>query len=90
MYMKSTILNYPVIIEPDIRTGSNKICYSALCPALDIADDGDTVEEAIANIKKTIEFHLECLVEEGKEIPSPTSSQGFLTNVQVSVPANYA
>jgi len=88
--MKSKVLNYSIIIEPDTETGTNNPGFSAHCPALGIADDGDTVEEALANIKKTIEFHLECLAEEGKEIPSPTSTQSFLTNVQVSAPANYA
>jgi len=53
--METKILNYRIIIEPDKRTGSNTSCYSALCPILGIADSGDTIEEAIENIKKRIE-----------------------------------
>ena len=88
--MKSKVLNYSIIIEPDTETGTNKPGFSAHCPALGIADDGNTVEEALANIKKTIKFHLDCLAEEGKKIPISTSAQSFLTNIQVTAPANYA
>lgn len=81
--MKTTLLNYSVIIEPDTETGTNKPGFTAYCPALGIADDGDTIEKALKNIKKTIIFHLDCLREEGEPIPAP-SLQGILTNVQVS------
>ena len=53
----SNILDYRVIIKPDERVGSGKSCYVAYCPTLGVADDGDTVEEALKNIKSTIEFH---------------------------------
>ncbi|MFH1224434.1 MAG: type II toxin-antitoxin system HicB family antitoxin [Candidatus Diapherotrites archaeon] len=35
--------------------------FSAWSPNLDIASQGDTVEEAIANLKEAIELHIECL-----------------------------
>jgi len=57
--METKVLNYRIIIEPDTRTGSNKSCYSGYCPTLGIADSGDTVEEAIANIKHGIEVWVE-------------------------------
>lgn len=81
--MKTTLLNYSIIIEPDTETGTNKPGYTAYCPVLGVADDGDTIEEAQLNIKKTIEFHLACLAKEGEEIPAPSSPQGFLTTVQI-------
>lgn len=84
--MKTSLLNYTVIIEPDTETGTNKPGFSAYCPALGVADDGDTIEETLNNIKKTIEFHLDCLAEEGEEIPTPSSAQGLMTNIQVSAP----
>ena len=34
-------------------------------PALGIADQGKTTAEALDNIRKMVEFHLECLLEEG-------------------------
>ena len=33
---------------------------SALCPELDVASQGATVEEATANLKETVELILEC------------------------------
>jgi len=81
--MKTTLLNYSVIIEPDAETGTNKPVFSAYCPALGIADYGNTIDQALKRIKKTIEFHLECLQQEGEPIPE-SSAQGILTNVQVS------
>lgn len=34
--------------------------YVALCPELDVASQGGTVEEAIANLKEAVELFLEC------------------------------
>lgn len=84
--MKTTLLNYSVIIEPDTETGTNKPVFSAYCPTLGLADYGNSIDQAIKRIKKMIEFHLDCLVEEGKKIPQPNTTQGIFTHVQVSVP----
>ncbi len=85
-YMDTKILNYTVVIEPDQETGTDKPGFTAYCPILGIADDGNTVEQAVAHITRTIEFHLACLSEEGEKIPS---SGGFLTSVQVHAPNGY-
>lgn len=34
--------------------------FVALCPELDVASQGATVEEAIANLKEAVELFLEC------------------------------
>ena len=34
--------------------------YVALCPELDVASQGTTVEEALANLKEAVELFLEC------------------------------
>ena len=34
--------------------------YVALCPELDVASQGHTVEEATANLKEAVELFLEC------------------------------
>lgn len=62
--METKILNYRIIIEPDTETGTEKPGFSALCPTLGIAADGDTIEEALIEIKSLIRFHLKCLNEE--------------------------
>ena len=78
-------LDYRVVVKPDKRTGSGKHCYVATCPTLGIADDGDTVEEALENIRSMITFHLKCLQEEGKEIPVDSPQEELVTNAQVQV-----
>lgn len=34
--------------------------YVSLCPELDIASQGDTVEDALRNLKEAVEMFLEC------------------------------
>ena len=34
--------------------------YVALCPELDVASQGATVEEATANLREAVELFLEC------------------------------
>ncbi|MGP0593180.1 type II toxin-antitoxin system HicB family antitoxin [Nitrospira sp. T9] len=34
--------------------------YVALCPKLDVASQGTSVEEATANLKEAVEMFLEC------------------------------
>jgi predicted RNase H-like HicB family nuclease len=34
--------------------------FVALCPELDVASQGATVEEAVANLKEAVELFLEC------------------------------
>lgn len=34
--------------------------YVALCPELDIASQGDSIEEARANLKEALELFIEC------------------------------
>lgn len=46
--------SYTAILE---REGD---LYVALCPELDIASQGATVEEATANVKEAVELFLEC------------------------------
>jgi len=39
------------------REGSG---YVSLCPELDVASQGDTVEQATTNLKEAVELFLEC------------------------------
>ena len=34
--------------------------YAALCPKLDVASQGSTVEETTANLREAVELFLEC------------------------------
>lgn len=46
--------SYTAIIE---KEGEG---YVALCPELDVASQGTTVEEATANLKEAVDLFLEC------------------------------
>jgi predicted RNase H-like HicB family nuclease len=81
------ILNYQVIIYPDETIGSNKPCFTAYCPALEIADSGKNIEEALKNITELIKFHLDCLKRERSPIPEGVSlrQRDLVTTARVSV-----
>ena len=40
--------------------------YSSWCPELDVASQGDTMEEARRNLKEAVELHVETMVQEGE------------------------
>ena len=84
--MKQHLLNYTILIEPDTRTGSDASCFSIFCPALGLADSGDTVEEAIKNMKAMIQFHLACLKKEHERIPEEQTERSMVTMIQVPYP----
>ncbi|MDP3639859.1 MAG: type II toxin-antitoxin system HicB family antitoxin [Nanoarchaeota archaeon] len=39
--------------------------YSSWCPELDVASQGNTVEEARKNLKEAVELHVETMVQNG-------------------------
>lgn len=57
---------YRVHIETDKETG--QICVSL--PTLrNVADFGDTVEEALRNLKKLADFTMDCMQKDGEPVP---------------------
>ena len=87
--MKKTrkIFNYQIIIYPDKTVGSNRFCFTAYCPILEVADSGKTIEEAFKNIKGLIKFHLECLKREKSLMPQNffSDKEEIITTAKVSV-----
>ena len=57
--------------------------YVSLCPEFDIASQGDTVEEAKANLTEAIELFLETADE--SEIKSRFRTEIFITQLEVAV-----
>ena len=51
--------------------------FVALCPELDVASQGATVEEATANLKEAVELFLECA--DPEEIRQRLHSEIFVT-----------
>ncbi len=84
--MKQKIANYTVVIDKEKRTGTNKDCFTALVPALGIATEADTLAQVKKDIKELVQFHVECLSEEGSEIPVE-SGQSFVTKVVAFIPS---
>ena len=71
-------LTLPVIVERD-QDG-----YFVTCPALQgCYSQGETYEEAIANIKDAIRLHVEDRLADGEEIPQPISVS--LSTVEIAV-----
>lgn len=63
--MATPKLSRQVIIEADEAGG-----YTVSCPSLPgCHSQGETIDEALANIREAIELYIEVLVEDGKPIP---------------------
>jgi len=73
------VLDFKVLIEPD-ETGG----YVVSCPSLSgCFSQGDTIEEAIENIKEAIELCLEDMKEHGE--PIPATSHVLIGSVTVTI-----
>ena len=80
-------VEYRIVITPDTCTGSGEHCFTAFVPVLGIATGGDSVEEALENIREMIVFHLECLRREKQSLPVEQPLVYFITTARVAVPA---
>jgi predicted RNase H-like HicB family nuclease len=57
--------------------------YVALCPELDIASQGSTVEQAKENLTEAVELFLETA--DASEIRQRTHSEAYVTRFEVTV-----
>lgn len=55
--------------------------FTALCPELDIASQGDTIEEARDNLREALELFFECA--SPAEINERLGEEVFVTQVEV-------
>ena len=62
------------------REGSG---YVALCPELDIASQGDTIEEARENLREAVELFFETASE--SELQTRVHDEVYVTRFEVSV-----
>ena len=66
--MQTIKLNRQVIIEPD-ETGG----YVVSCPSLPgCHSQGESIDEALTNIREAIELYIEVLIEDNRPIPNDT------------------
>jgi len=54
--------------------------YVALCPELDVASQGPTIEEAVANLKEAVELFLECA--DPSEVQRRLHTEVFITRFE--------
>ena len=79
MGVEMTSYDFKVILEPDKDGG-----YCVVCPSLEgCYSQGDTIEEALENIKEAILLCLEDMKADGIEIPDPSKS--LIASVMVTV-----
>jgi predicted RNase H-like HicB family nuclease len=69
-------LNLTAVLE---REGDG---FVSLCPELDVASQGRTVEEALANLKEAVELFLECAAPE--EVQQRYKSELFVTRFKAA------
>ncbi len=57
--------------------------YVSLCPELDIASQGDTIEEARNNLRETVELFFEAA--SPNEIQTRLHEEVYVTQLEISV-----
>jgi predicted RNase H-like HicB family nuclease len=56
--------------------------FVSLCPELDIASQGDTIEEARDNLRKALELFFECA--SPAEIEDRLAGEVFVTQIEIA------
>ena len=78
---RPTTVDYHVVFTRDPETASVVVEI----PTLQIADSGADVPEALERLQAMATFHLDCLVQEGKPIPTEKREEaGFYLRVTPS------
>jgi len=80
--MKTTALKYNVMIK---KEGKYFVAY---VPTLGISDFGKTVDDARKNVEAAISIHIEGLIKTDSEVPAQDSTDFYISQYQVNVPAN--
>ncbi|HPR89485.1 MAG TPA: type II toxin-antitoxin system HicB family antitoxin [bacterium] len=57
--------------------------FVSLCPELDIASQGDTIEQARSNLQEALELFFECASPE--EVDRRLKNEVYITQVEVSI-----
>jgi len=69
-------MSFTAIVE---RDGDG---YMALCPELDVASQGSTVEEATANLREAVKLFIECA--DPSEVEERLRGEIFITRFDVA------
>lgn len=74
------LLDFLAVVVPERNS------FSAWSPGLDVASQGATVEEALANLKEALELHLDCLSQ--AELKEIRKRQGTRLTATLQIPVN--
>ena len=75
-------MRFTVVLSPDVEDGG----YVAECPAIPgCISEGDSIEDALANIREAIEGCLESLA--ARNEPLPAEGSLIVANVEVDAPS---
>ncbi|MEK6953684.1 MAG: type II toxin-antitoxin system HicB family antitoxin [Candidatus Micrarchaeota archaeon] len=71
---------FSIVVFPEAKS------YSAWCPELDVASQGDTLNDAVKHLKEAMELHLECL--SSSELQEIKRRQGtkLITTLMLPIP----
>jgi len=73
---EAAMRRYTVLLYPEAEEGG----YSAIVPALPgCFTQGETVQEALENVREAIEGHVASLEELGQEVPEELAPPGVVT-----------
>jgi predicted RNase H-like HicB family nuclease len=57
--------------------------FVALCPEVDVASQGDTIEQSLVNLREAVELFYECASAE--EVAAREGGDVYITQLEVSV-----
>lgn len=57
--------------------------FVALCPEIDVASQGDTVEDAKANLREAVELFFECASD--SEIKERLKGESYVSSMEVEI-----
>lgn len=84
--LNTKVLDYTVLVNPDVRSGTGEASFTAYCPVLQVFSEGSSVETALKNIQEAMELAIEVMIEDEREIPTEQINGRFVTNARVKVP----
>lgn len=84
--IQTRVLNYRVIIEKE-RYADGPPVYTAFVPTLGITDYGPSIDKVLASLKDGIELAVECLFEEGQDVPVDKIEETIVVHTQIPAPA---
>lgn len=87
--METKVLNYRIIVEPDEQTGTNKPGFTAFSPTLGVADDGNTIEEAIEHLQGAIQAYVNSLIQDRLPVPLDQPEKDIVTTAQIYVSGRF-